>query len=225
MADLEMVIFDCDGVLVNSEPIVNRIFAETLTEGGFPITYEEVTQKFIGKSLATCLEIIEEIYERPVPAKLIELCKEREINALEQELQATEGIATTLEQMTLPKCVASNSSPRHIQFVLELTGLLHQFDGKLYSAHHVKRPKPFPDVYLYAASQMGKAPENCLVIEDSVTGVQAASSAQMVVFGYAPRSNQGNFSHHDDLIAVGAKLVFEDMYQLPSLLKLVKSLL
>ncbi len=222
MTNLELIIFDCDGVLVNSEPIVNRIFAETLTEGGFTITYEEVTQQFIGKSLATCLEIIKKTYGRSVPAKLLERCKEREIVALQQELQATEGIAAVLEQITLPRCVASNSSPRHIQFVLQLTALLHQFDGKLYRSHHVERPKPFPDVYLYAASQMGKTPENCLVIEDSVTGVQAASTARMQVFGYASRSNQGNSSHHDALIAAGAKLVFEDMYQLPSLLKLWK---
>ncbi|MDZ8029954.1 MAG: HAD family hydrolase [Nostoc sp. DedQUE08] len=222
MTNLELIIFDCDGVLVNSEPIVNRIFAETLTEGGLTITYEEVTQQFMGKSLATCLEIIKKTYGKPVPAKLLERCKEREIAALQQELQATEGIAAVLEQITLPRCVASNSSPRHIQFVLQLTGLLHQFDGKLYSSHHVERPKPFPDVYLYAASQMGKTPENCLVIEDSVTGVQAASAARMQVFGYTPRSNQGNSSHHDALIAAGAKLVFEDMYQLPILLKLWK---
>lgn len=219
MADLKLIIFDCDGVLVNSEPIINRIFAKTLTESGFPITHEEVTQKFIGKSLVTCISIIEETYGRTVPVELIELCKEREMIAFQQELQATEGIATALEQITLPTCVASNSSHRHIQFVLKLTGLLHQFDGKLYSAYDVKRPKPFPDVYLYAAKQMEEAPENCLVIEDSVTGVQAASAAQMLVFGYAPRSHQGNSSHHDALIAAGAKLVFEDMYQLPSLLK------
>ncbi len=220
MANLELVIFDCDGVLVDSEPIVNRIFAETLTEAGFTITYEEVTQQFVGNTLATCLDIIEKTYGRSVPPKWLERCKEREIAALQQELQATPGITDTLEQITLPRCVASNSSPRHIKLVLELTGLLHQFNGKLYSSHHVDRPKPFPDVYLHAASQMGKAPENCVVIEDSVTGVKAAYAAGMRVFGYAPRSEQGNSSHHEALIAAGAKLVFEDMLQLPGLLKL-----
>jgi HAD superfamily hydrolase (TIGR01509 family) len=215
--NIELVIFDCDGVLVDSEPIVNRIFAETLTEAGFPITYEEVTRQFVGKSLATCLEMIEQNYGRSVPPDLLELGKKREIEALEQELQATSGIAETLKAITLPKCVASNSGPRHMQLVLGLTGLLHHFDGKLYSCHLVNQPKPFPDLYLYVASQMGKAPESCLVIEDSVTGVKAGAAAGMTVLGYAP-CDRSSPSCHEMLIAAGAKLVFEDMRQLPDLL-------
>ncbi len=217
MSNLELVIFDCDGVLVDSEPIVNRIFAETLTEAGFAITYEEVTQKFVGKSLATCLNMIEQIFGRSVPAKWLELRKEREIAALKQELQATAGIVDVLKELTLPKCVASNSSPRHINLVLGLTGLLDHFDGKLYSCHHVDRPKPFPDVYFHAASQMGYAPEPCVVMEDSVAGVKAGSAAGMRVFGYAPSDRHS--SHHEALIAAGAKLVFDDMRQLLDLLK------
>ncbi|BAY99752.1 HAD-superfamily hydrolase subfamily IA, variant 3 [Tolypothrix tenuis PCC 7101] len=208
----ELVIFDCDGVLVDSEPIINRVFAETLTEAGFPITYAEVTQKFIGKSLKTCLEIIETSYNKPLPKNFMELCKEREIAPLEQELKPVLGISEVLEQITLPKCVASNSSHRHIQMVLKLTGLLHKFDGKIYSANDVSRPKPFPDVYLYAAEQMNTNPEDCAVIEDSVPGVQAASAAGMTVFGYA---------YHSDCTALaeaGAKIVFNDMRQLSQLL-------
>ncbi|CAN1213478.1 HAD-superfamily hydrolase, subfamily IA, variant 3 [Tumidithrix helvetica PCC 7403] len=218
MANLELVIFDCDGVLVDSEPIVNRIFAETLAEAGFAITYEEVTRQFVGKSFVTCLEMIEQIYGRPVPPSYLARSKEREIAALKQELQATSGIAETLKEIALPRCVASNSSPRHIQLVLGLTGLLPHFDGKLYSCHHVDRPKPFPDLYLHAASQMGKAPENCIVIEDSVTGVQAGNAAGMSVLGYAPR-DRSNSLHHEALIAAGATLVFDDMRQLPNLLE------
>jgi HAD superfamily hydrolase (TIGR01509 family) len=217
MSNLELVIFDCDGVLVDSEIIVNRVFAETLTEAGFAISYEEVSQKFVGLSFASCLEMIELIFGRPVPTEWLELCREREIAALKQELQATAGIADVLKELTLPKCVASNSSPRHIDLVLGLTGLLDHFDGKLYSCHHVVRPKPFPDVYLHAASQMGYAPENCVVIEDSIAGVKAGSAAGMRVFGYAPRDRHS--SHHEALIAAGAKLVFDDMRQLLDLLK------
>lgn len=226
MANWELIIFDCDGVLVDSEPILNRIFAETLTEAGFKITYEEVSQKFVGKSFATCLEIISKTYGRPIPPNWIERCKEREISALQRELQPTPGIVATLEQIALPRCVASNSSHRHIQLVLQLTGLLHQVEGKTYSSHDVDRPKPFPDVYLYAARQMGKAPENCVVIEDSVPGVQAGFAAGMTVFGYAQRrknSLEGKIaSHHDALIVAGAKVVFEDMPQLPHLLRAYK---
>ncbi|PZO35516.1 MAG: HAD family hydrolase [Pseudanabaena frigida] len=218
MSKLELVIFDCDGVLVDSEIIVNRVFAETLTEAGFAITYEEASQKFVGLSFATCLEKIEQIFGRTVPPEWLKLCKEREIAALRQELQATAGIDDVLKELSLPKCVASNSSPRHIHLVLGLTGLLDRFNGKLYSCHHVDRPKPFPDVYLHAASQMGYAPENCVVIEDSVTGVKAGHAAGMRVLGYAPSDR--HFSHHEALIEAGAKLVFEDMRELPSLLKI-----
>ncbi|MFN9537350.1 MAG: HAD family hydrolase [Pseudanabaena sp.] len=217
MSNLELVIFDCDGVLVDSEIIVNRVFAETLTEAGFAITYEEVSQKFVGLSFASCLEMIEQIFGRPVPTEWLALSKEREIAALKQELQATEGIADVLKELTLPKCVASNSSPRHIDLVLDLTGLLDHFNGKLYSCHHVDRPKPFPDVYLHAASQMGYAPESCVVIEDSVAGVKAGYAAGMRVLGYAPSDRHS--SYHESLLAAGAKLVFDDMRQLLDLLK------
>ncbi|MBD2567943.1 HAD family hydrolase [Anabaena lutea] len=208
----KLVIFDCDGVLVNSEPIINRIFAETLTEFGFPITHTEVTQKFIGKSLKTCLEIIEQSYNKPLPKNFIEICKEREFPALQQELQAVSGITELLEQITLPKCVASNSSHRHIQLVLKLTGLLHQFEGKIYSCYDVPRPKPFPDVYIHAAKQMNTNPEHCVVIEDSVPGVQAGCAAGMTVFGYAQHT------YPTALTAAGAKIVFNDMGQLSQLL-------
>ena len=210
--EFKLVIFDCDGVLVDSEPIINRIFAETLTEAGFPITYGEVTQKFIGKSLKTCLEIIEESYNKPLPENFMELCKEREIAPLQQELQPVSGIIEVLEQLTLPKCVASNSSHRHIQFVLKLTGLLHKFDGKIYSCYDVPRPKPFPDVYLHAAEQMNINPEDCVVIEDSIPGVQAGYAAGMTVFGYAQHSDP------TALTDAGAKIVFNDMRQLLQLL-------
>lgn len=208
----ELVIFDCDGVLVDSEPIVNRIFAEVLNEAGFKITYEEVMQQFVGKSLATCLEMIKEFYGRPLPKNFIELCREREIAALQKELQPVPGMPEVLKQITLLKCVASNSSHRHIQMVLTLTELLHHFQGKLYSCHDVERPKPFPDVYLYAAQQMNTNPENCLVIEDSATGVQAACAAGMTVFGYAQYNDGAEEAFN------GAKIVFNNMQQLPKML-------
>ncbi|MDM9384085.1 HAD family hydrolase [Chlorogloeopsis sp. ULAP01] len=207
-----LVIFDCDGVLVDSEQIVNRIFAEMLTEVGFSITYAEMTQQFTGKSLETCLEIIEQTYNKPLPKNFVERCRKREIAALQQELQPISGITEILKQITLPKCVASNSSHRHIQLVLKLTGLLHHFHGKLYSANDVLRPKPFPDVYLYAAEQMKTNPEHCAVIEDSVPGVQAGCAAGMTVFGYAQLSDR------TALAAAGAKIVFNDMRQLSQLL-------
>jgi HAD superfamily hydrolase (TIGR01509 family) len=219
MRTVDLVIFDCDGVLVDSEPILNRIFAETLTEAGFPMTFEEVNQQFMGKSLATCLQIIEETHGRPLPTNFVEHCKEREFAAFQQELQPTPGIAATLEQLNLPRCVASNSSHRHIQFVLTLTGLLPYFEGKLYSCHDVDRPKPFPDVYLHAAAQMGAEPSQCVVIEDSVPGVQAGYAAGMTVFGYVPLSEGNPASRREALRAAGAQMVVTEMQRLPQLLR------
>ncbi len=217
MANWQLAIFDCDGVLVDSEPILNRIFAEMLSEIGFAITYEQSLQKFMGKSLATCLGIVERSLGKPMPPDFEDRCRAREIDALHRELQPIPGIAGVLEQITLPKCVASNSSSRHIQSVLQLTGLLQHFDGKLFSAAQVDRPKPFPDVYLHAAKQMGSSPMDCVVIEDSVPGVQAGCAAGMTVFGYAKQSDRLA------LAAAGAKVIFNDMQQLPQLLEIERS--
>ncbi|BAZ37156.1 HAD family hydrolase [Calothrix sp. NIES-4101] len=208
----DLIIFDCDGVLVDSEPIIYRIFAETLTEFGFIITYEEVVQQFVGKSLAVCLEILQKSYGKSIPDNFVERCREKQVIALQQELQPIAGITEVLKQLRLPKCVASNSTHRHIHLVLKLTQLLQIFGGNIYSAHDVPRPKPFPDVYLYAAEQMKTKPENCVVIEDSVTGVEAGYAAGMTVFGYSQHSNG------QVLAAAGAKIVFNDMRQLFQLL-------
>lgn len=212
MANWQLVIFDCDGVLVDSEPIVNRIFVELLTKIGLVMTYEQAAQTFVGKSSATCIEIVERSLGKPVPSDFLDRCRERETDALTRELQSVPGIELVLENLPIPKCVASNSSLRHVNLVLQLTGLIHHFNGKLFSANQVARPKPFPDVYLYAARQMGVSPADCVVVEDSVTGVQAACAAGMKVFGYVQRSDR------DALVAAGAHLVFDQMPQLLELL-------
>ena len=212
MANWQLVIFDCDGVLVDSEPIVNRIFVEMLTEIGLVMTYEQAVQTFVGKSSATCIEIVERSLGKPVPSGFLDRCRERETDALTRELQSVPGIELVLENLTILKCVASNSSLRHVNLVLQLTGLIHHFNGKLFSANQVARPKPFPDVYLHAAHQMGVSPADCVVVEDSVTGVQAAYAAGMKVFGYVQRSDR------EALVAAGAHLVFDQMSQLLELL-------
>jgi phosphoglycolate phosphatase len=212
MANAKLVIFDCDGVLVDSEPIVNRVFVELLSEIGWFLTYEQAAQLFVGKSSATCLEIVEQKLGKPVPPDFLDRCREREVDALNRELKSVSGIESVLENLTLPKCVASNSSLRHVHLVLQLTGLIHHFNDKLFSAAQVERPKPFPDVYLHAAQQMGISPDQCVVIEDSVPGVQAGCAAGMKVFGYAQQSDR------DALVTAGAHLIFDQMSDLLELL-------
>lgn len=212
MVNEKLVIFDCDGVLVDSEPIVNRVFVDLLSEIGWNLTYEQAAQIFVGKSSASCVAIVEQKLGRPVPADFLDRCREREVDALNRELKPVLGIESVLENLPYPKCVASNSSLRHVHLVLRITELIHHFNDQLFSAAQVARPKPFPDVYLYAAQQMGTSPDRCVVIEDSVPGVQAGSAAGMKVFGYAQQSDR------DALAAAGAHLIFDQMSDLLELL-------
>jgi HAD superfamily hydrolase (TIGR01509 family) len=207
----KLIIFDCDGTLVDSEFICNRIFAEILTEIGLSISYEETVEQFMGRSMKTCIEQIEKRLNKSIPEDFISNCQSRVFAAFQNELQPIPGIVSALDNIPNPNCVASNSSHKSIRTVLSITGLLPRFAGRLFSANDVEIGKPAPDLFLYAAQKMGFTPENCIVIEDSVPGVQAAISARMQVFGYA------GMSEAKMLDAAGA-IVFQDMRTLPELL-------
>jgi len=215
------VIFDCDGVLVDSEPISNRLLAEALTAIGLPTTTEESIQSYMGRSWATNLAAIEARLGRPVPEGLRGQVNEDMLAAFERELRPVPGIAAALDRIELPRCVASSSDPAHIRFVLEHTGLIERFtkpaspagtgtEDRLFSATAVLHGKPAPDLFLHAAAQMGWAPADCAVVEDSPAGVQAGLAAGMTVFGYAGLT--------DPALLPGAR-VFTSMDELPGLLQ------
>jgi HAD superfamily hydrolase (TIGR01509 family) len=207
----DLVIFDCDGVLVDSEPIAGRVFAGMLGDIGLPMTHEEEAAHFRGRSLKDCLEIAGALRGRPVPEGFAQAYQARLLDAFRRELRATAGVMEALDRISVPVCVASSSSPARMRTALEVTGLLARFEGRLFSATEVARGKPFPDLFLYAADRMGAPPPRCAVVEDTVLGVQAGVAAGMSVFGYAAAESPGA------LTACGA-LVFTEMRELPGLM-------
>jgi phosphoglycolate phosphatase len=209
--DLDLVIFDCDGVLVDSEPASNHVFAEELRGLGLDIGYDEVCQRFIGLSMARCVEIMSEEVGQPVPPGFVERLQSRTFAAFRDGLEPVQGVREILPRITVPVCVASSGEHEKMRLTLGLTGLLNRFEGRLFSATEVPRGKPYPDLFLHAALQMGARPAGCVVVEDSKPGVRAARAAGMTAFGYAGHGNGA------ELMSAGAR-VFDDMVELPDLL-------
>jgi HAD superfamily hydrolase (TIGR01509 family) len=209
---LELVIFDCDGVLIDSERIFNRILASHLNGLGAGVDLEYMFEHFIGHSWEHCLGKIAQLLGGPAPDGLREKVFTELKEALPRELTAIPGVSAALEGIRHPVCVASNSAPEEIRANLALVGLLPRFGDKLFSAKQVARPKPAPDVYLFAASAMGRDPRSCLVIEDSPAGVTAATAAGMIVAGYAAHTPGRR------LREAGARHLFADMGELPGLI-------
>lgn len=208
----DLVIFDCDGVLVDSERITNTVFAEMLNELGLPVTLEDMFDQFVGNSMRRCLEMIETMLGTPPPVDFEHDYRQRTKLALQQQLEPIRGIREMLGRLTLPYCVASSGEHEKMRTTLGITKLLPYFDGKLFSVTEVERGKPFPDVYLYAAQKMSAEPSRCLVIEDTPVGVQGGVSAGMTVLGYAELMNA------EKLKQAGAHFVFEEMSHLPTLI-------
>jgi phosphoglycolate phosphatase len=207
-----LAIFDCDGVLVDSEPLANRVFTEALNEIGLPATYEEVCRDFTGLSLPRCIELVENRLQEPLPAGFTEKLQERTFAAFRRELQPVPGILEALSRISMPLCVASSGDHEKMRLTLGLTGLLPYFEGRMFSAMDVDRGKPYPDLFLHAAAEMGARPGRCAVVEDSLPGVQAAVAAGMTAFAYAGRAAARPLGD------AGAT-VFEEMAALPGLLE------
>jgi HAD superfamily hydrolase (TIGR01509 family) len=207
-----LVIFDCDGVLVDSELITNRVFARMLNELGIAVSLEDMFERFVGRSMPQCLQIIAQLLGGPVPQHFVEEYQTRTAAALKSELKAVPDIEMVLAAMRIPFCVASSGTHQKMNTTLGLTGLLPQFLGKMYSVTEVAQSKPFPDVFLYAARKQGVSPVDCAVIEDTPTGVRAGVAAGMTVFGYC------GLTPRQRLIEAGAHHTFERMRDLPGLI-------
>lgn len=201
------VIFDCDGVLVDSEIIANRVEAEYKTELGFPISTQDHIAKFTG--LATNHPLVKEELLR-LPADYLDVVDKRIQRVYEQELSAISGIHEVLNEIKIPKCVASNSDLESIVRKLAFTRLLPHFPKSIFSSQMVRQGKPAPDLFLYAAKTMQWQPQDCVVIEDSVAGVQAALAAGMQVLGFTGGQHIQP-GHTDILKGLGTTTVFSDM--------------
>jgi HAD superfamily hydrolase (TIGR01509 family) len=214
-APLRLVIFDCDGVLVDSEGPSNRLVAEEITALGWPMTTAESQALFVGRRLSDIPAMVEPKIGRPVPPGWIEYLRDKLIAMLADEVEAMPGARDVLVAVTglgLPFRVASNSSHAEMAVKFERTGLAHLVTGLLHSARDVPRGKPAPDVFLAAAKAGGVPPESCLVIEDSVPGAMAARAAGMACIGLAP------YGDDPALRAVGAVLI-RSLDELPAILR------
>ena len=212
-----LVIFDCDGVLVNSEPIANRILAEALTSEGYVCSFEESVERFLGRDLPTIIREVEDGFGQTLSEGFIERLRDDTYAAFCKHLQPIPGIDSALGYIVSPKCVASSGPPEKIRLSLDLTGLRHHFGEALFSATQVSRGKPHPDLFFHASRYFDVQPEACVVVEDSVPGVLGAKAAGMQVLGYAG----GDYvapGHHKSLMEAGAK-TFSKMDALPDFLQ------
>ncbi|MER5864865.1 HAD family hydrolase [Kitasatospora sp. NPDC002040] len=209
---IELVIFDCDGVLVDSERIAARVQVRLGAEFGWPLTEEEVVDRFIGCSGPSIREQITERLGAPAAARWWERFEELHRVEVDAGLTAVDGLPEALAAITLPTCVASSGSHEKMRHTLGRTGLYERFAGRIHSASEVARGKPAPDLFLLAARRMGVDPAACAVVEDSRPGVLAARAAGMRAFGYA-----GGLTRAEQLEGPGT-VVFDDMRLLPGLL-------
>ncbi|MFE5300836.1 HAD family hydrolase [Streptomyces sp. NPDC056632] len=209
---VELVIFDCDGVLVDSERIYCRVDRQVFAELGAEFTEAELVEHFVGSPTEIWTALVEERRGRPLPADWHEPFRPLYEQALDAELTAVEGITEVLDALSVPYCLASNGSHASIHRNLTRTGLLDRFEGRVFSARDVARGKPAPDLFLHAAASMGVPPERCAVVEDSAYGVRAARAAGMRAFGYC-----GGLTRADRLEGPGTR-VFGHMRELPGLL-------
>jgi HAD superfamily hydrolase (TIGR01509 family) len=210
----DLIIFDCDGVLVDSELITNRVFATMIGELGVVVTLDDMFERFVGHSMAHCLALVRELAGRDLPDDFLPEYRRRSARALEEEILAVPNVERMLEAIDIPSCVASNGSQEKMRLTLGITGLLARFEPRLFSADDVVRGKPAPDVFLLAASRLGVGAERTAVIEDTPAGVTAALAAGMKPYGYAGRTPARR------LRAAGCVVVFDDMLELPALLRM-----
>jgi HAD superfamily hydrolase (TIGR01509 family) len=220
MADAEprLVIFDCDGVLVDSEPISISVLVKAMADLGVTITEDEAYERFLGKSLATLISILETEFNVHANEEFLESIRTNLYARFRTELKAMPGIGDAIDALGLPCCVASSSQVERIKLSLSVTGLLPKLPN-IFSASMVKRGKPAPDLFLYAADQMHVEPRDCIVIEDSPAGIAAAKAAGMTVFAFTGGSHANFAGYREELDRLSPEVVFDAM---PELIHLVR---
>ncbi|WP_027550020.1 HAD family hydrolase [Bradyrhizobium sp. Cp5.3] len=219
---IDLIIFDCDGVLVDSEVISCRAHADVLTRHGYPITSEQVFERFLGRSTRQANLEIETELGRKLPEAYHGELQDELFRSFEADLAAIRGIHDVLDVVTQAVCVASSGSHQRMQVSLGSTGLYERLAPNIFSASQVKNGKPAPDLFLFAAAEMGVPPHRCVVIEDSLAGIAGARAAGMTVFGFHGGSHCPP-GHATILRAAGAAITFDDMRQLPELIRRVEA--
>jgi HAD superfamily hydrolase (TIGR01509 family) len=213
----DLVIFDCDGVLVDSEVISCRAHAQTLTRNGYPITADQVLDRFLGVSDREARMTIEAELGRDLPDDFEAQMKQAALWRYADDLRNIPHVDEAIAAIGLPKCVASSGTPEKIRHGLSCAGLYDLLAPHIFSATQVQRGKPAPDLFLFAAEQMRASPVRCVVIEDSVPGISGARAAGMTVLGFHGGSHCRP-GYAAKLRAAGAVSTFDDMRQLPDLI-------
>ncbi|MFJ9691756.1 HAD family hydrolase [Kitasatospora sp. NPDC101183] len=214
---IDLVIFDCDGVLVDSEVIAVRVVARLTAELGWPLSEAEVVERFVGRSEAANHAMVAERFGEAAATLFDERFRALHAEAVDAGLTPVDGLPEALDALALPTCVASSGTHAKMRHTLGRTGLYGRFEGRIFSATEVGRGKPAPDLFLHAAKAMGVDPAACLVVEDSGPGVLAARAAGMRALGYA-----GGVTAAERLAGPDT-VVFHDMRQLPALIAAYQS--
>tara|TARA_R110002020_G_scaffold124705_14_gene281826 strand:+ start:1255 stop:1938 length:684 start_codon:yes stop_codon:yes gene_type:complete len=220
---IDLIIFDCDGVLVDSEPLAMRVLVAAIAAQGITVTPQDAYRDFLGRSLASISASLHDNHGEKLGASALQSMRTDLYALYRQELRASPGLPDILGALDVPYCVASSSTPERIHLSLELTGLLPWFTPHIYSATMVENGKPAPDLFLHAAAAMGVPPEHCLVIEDSPAGVTAALSAGMRVFGYVGGGHAEPSGLRPALEALSPDIVYDDMHALPDLVRSLRT--
>ncbi|GAB1857494.1 HAD family hydrolase [Flavobacteriaceae bacterium MHTCC 0001] len=210
MSKYKCIIFDCDGVLIDSESIAIGVLVDMANELGASMNFKESLINLKGKSLNSCMALISELAGKPLPETFEKDYRTRTFETFKREIQPIKGIKKVLENLKIPFCTASSGPENKIRLNLEVTGLLPYFGDNIFSCYAIQKWKPEPDVFLWAAKTMGFTPEECLVIEDSVSGVKAAKAGGFDVFGYTEHDYKNElqplatktFSSMDELLGL-----------------------
>ncbi len=215
MADKVLLIFDCDGTLVDSEGIANEIFIEAIHQLGIPLTEEEAWRYFPGTSMAICIKYVEDKYQTTLPTDFVARQREKQRIEFRKRLTPIPGVKSTLQKLPHEKCVASNGPMDVIVDNLRNTGLTGFFKDRIFSAYALNVWKPDPSLFLHAAEDLGYRADQCIVIEDSAAGIEAGINAQMKVLAYQPEHSKYDFGNFDDVTT------FDDMTRLPEIISMI----
>lgn len=220
MSGFDLIIFDCDGVLVDSEIIAAQVESHLLTEAGYPISVEEMGERFSGMTWKNILLAVEKEASIPLSATLLEKSEKLLDARLERDVKIIDGVRTALSKLTQPRCICSNSSSHRLDMMLTKVGLKPYFAPHIFSAKDLgpDRVKPKPDIFLHGAEKMGVRPDRAVVIEDSVHGIHGARAAGMRVIGFTGASHTYP-GHADKLTDAGAETVISRMSELPSVIE------
>ena len=219
MSNIDLVIFDFDGVLVDSETMGCQIWSDVFAKHGMTVPAQDILEKYTGKTGTLICSLIEREYGYEIPDNFLDEVNETTESVMAKELKTVDGVAETMPLLKTPVCIASGSRPKRLNMCLDVTGLRKYFpDETVFSSHYVKNGKPAPDIFLYAAEKMRVAPQKCLVVEDSASGIVGAKAAGMRAFGFIGASHCTP-ARGVQLTQSGAELLFGDFTELPALIE------